>query len=179
MNCWATTARIPGISVIILAFTIHIGYYETYKGIAGPYSERVSNMSISSKHKAFTLIELLVVIAIIALLMGILMPALQKVRKQARGAACLSQIKQWSLIWSMYFDNNDGRMPDVDKGIGLDSAVSGSACYARAGRSVPSCSPAPRPERPIRMGPTTAVRNGPITCRSIWTLQAVWMPVTV
>ena len=76
-------------------------------------------MSISSKNKGFTLIELLVVIAIIALLMGILMPALAKVRKQARGAACLSQIKQWSLIWSMYFDDNDGYMPDIEDGIGL------------------------------------------------------------
>lgn len=79
-------------------------------------------MLISGKNKAFTLIELLVVIAIIALLMGILMPALSKARKQARGAACLSQLKQWSLIWGMYFDDNDGRMPDVEKGIGLDSA---------------------------------------------------------
>jgi prepilin-type N-terminal cleavage/methylation domain-containing protein/prepilin-type processing-associated H-X9-DG protein len=79
-------------------------------------------MWISSKNRGFTLIELLVVIAIIALLMGILMPALAKVRKQARGAACLSQIKQWSLIWSMYFDDNDGYMPDVEDGIGLSNA---------------------------------------------------------
>jgi prepilin-type N-terminal cleavage/methylation domain-containing protein/prepilin-type processing-associated H-X9-DG protein len=79
-------------------------------------------MSSSIKHKGFTLIELLVVIAIIALLMGILMPALAKVRKQAKGAACLSQIKQWSLIWSMYFDDNEGRMPDVEDGIGLQNS---------------------------------------------------------
>jgi len=61
--------------------------------------------------RAFTLIELLVVIAIIALLMGILMPALSKVRKQARAAACMSQLKQWSLIWCMYTDNNEGKFP--------------------------------------------------------------------
>lgn len=50
--------------------------------------------------KAFTLIELLVVIAIIALLMGILTPVLGRVRKQARAAACMSQLKQWGLIWA-------------------------------------------------------------------------------
>lgn len=58
--------------------------------------------------KGFTLIELLVVIAIIALLMGILMPALQQVRKQARTTACLSNLRQWSLMFAMYTDENDG-----------------------------------------------------------------------
>ena len=57
--------------------------------------------------KGFTLIELLVVIAIIALLMAILMPALQRVKKQARGVACMSNLKQWGLIFGMYTDDND------------------------------------------------------------------------
>lgn len=61
------------------------------------------------KKKAFTLIELLVVIAIIAVLMGILMPSLGKVRKQARGVACQANLKHWGLIFKMYTDDNDGK----------------------------------------------------------------------
>jgi len=52
-----------------------------------------------SRRKGFTLIELLVVIAIIALLMAILMPALARVKEQARTVACLANLKQWNLIF--------------------------------------------------------------------------------
>ncbi len=65
------------------------------------------------KRKGFTLIELLVVIAIIALLMGILMPALSRVKKQARQVSCMAMLKQWGTIWSMYCDDNDGRFPEA------------------------------------------------------------------
>ena len=53
--------------------------------------------------------------------MAILMPALQRVRKQARGAVYLGHLKQWSLIWTMYFDDNDGFLPDAEKGVGIVS----------------------------------------------------------
>ena len=61
--------------------------------------------------KAFTLIELLVVIAILALLMAILMPSLQRVRKQAKDVLCRSNLKQWGLVWTMYNEDNNGRFP--------------------------------------------------------------------
>ena len=61
--------------------------------------------------EAFTLIELLVVIAIIALLMAILMPALQRVKKQTAAVACQSHLHQWGLIWAMYTQDHDGYFP--------------------------------------------------------------------
>jgi len=67
--------------------------------------------AIMQERKGFTLIELLVVIAIIALLMGVLMPALQRVRKQAKAAACQSNVRQWGLIFRLYADDNEGELP--------------------------------------------------------------------
>jgi prepilin-type N-terminal cleavage/methylation domain-containing protein/prepilin-type processing-associated H-X9-DG protein len=61
-----------------------------------------------NRKKGFTLIELLVVIAIIALLMSILMPALARVKNQARTTACLANLKQWGLMFAMYTGDNDG-----------------------------------------------------------------------
>jgi len=61
-----------------------------------------------ARRKGFTLIELLVVIAIIALLMAMLMPALNRVKKQARKVTCLTQLKQWGLMFNMYCQDNDG-----------------------------------------------------------------------
>jgi len=60
------------------------------------------------RRRGFTLIELLVVIAIIALLMSILMPGLQRVRRQARAVACQSNLRQWGLIFSLYMDDHNG-----------------------------------------------------------------------
>ena len=64
----------------------------------------------AKKNNGFTLIELLVVISIIALLISILMPALNKAREQATGSVCLGNQKALVLAWMMYADENDGRL---------------------------------------------------------------------
>lgn len=69
------------------------------------------------KTKGFTLIELLVVIAIIALLMGIILPALNAVKRKAATTVCLSNTKNLSIGWYVYMQDNDGRiMSSEDNG---------------------------------------------------------------
>ena len=66
------------------------------------------------RRQGFTLIELLVVIAIIALLMAILIPALNQAREQAKAVICQSNLHQWGAIFLMYTDDNDGREREVN-----------------------------------------------------------------
>lgn len=73
-------------------------------------TRHVSGELLMSNQKGFTLIELLVVISIIALLVAILMPALNVARQQATGVVCLANCKTLATTWTMYASDNDGRI---------------------------------------------------------------------
>jgi prepilin-type N-terminal cleavage/methylation domain-containing protein/prepilin-type processing-associated H-X9-DG protein len=73
-------------------------------------SEMISNRKRGSFSTGFTLVELLVVIAIIALLMSLLLPALERAREQGKRVVCLNNLHQLQLAWLLYTDDNEGKL---------------------------------------------------------------------
>ena len=85
-----------------------------------------------SKPSGFTLVELLVVIAIIALLMAILMPALQRVKEQANEIRCRANLRQYGIAMVIYLDDHDDTFPSAWTSlVKTESPVSGYQRFCR------------------------------------------------
>ena len=97
--------------------------------------------------QSFTLIELLVVVAIVAVLAGLLLPALNRAQARAHAVSCLNNLKQLQIAWQMYIDDHGGKLPenyaDLSTGVWRSSSNSWAGPSSAPASLGPKTGPAP------------------------------------
>jgi prepilin-type N-terminal cleavage/methylation domain-containing protein/prepilin-type processing-associated H-X9-DG protein len=110
--------------------------------------------------RGFTLLELLVVIAIIAILAGLLLPALGGARVKARRVACSSNMRQIGLGLHLYADDHDGWWPETTHGGSTnDSWINSLAPYLAHVDRIRACPADPLGQQRIAAGGTSYILN--------------------
>jgi prepilin-type processing-associated H-X9-DG protein len=118
------------------------------------------------------LIELLAVIAIIALLMAILLPALDRSKRQAKAVICMSNLHQWGLIWKMYIGDNGGNFHNGDISDWNCLWMAALWPYYRNSRGICFCPIAKR--RSHKQTPSGNEMGGRVTTWGIFTGKFNW-----
>lgn len=105
-----------------------------------------------AKHCGFTLIELLVVISIISMMMSMMLPALTKAREQGRRTVCLNNLRQLTICWIMYANDNDGILCSPDTGFNDPTLSNETNHWVADGPYIPHLNPIGGTEWGMKLG---------------------------